>query len=95
MTEAADQTATVTVRIVNAQGLHARPISEFVKVVGRHGSRVTVQGPGGQADGASVLQMMGLLAPKDSELTITAEGADCQDVLEALTTLVARGFDEN
>ncbi|RKY19018.1 MAG: HPr family phosphocarrier protein [Planctomycetota bacterium] len=91
---AADPTESVTVRIVNRQGLHARPISEFVKVVGRHRARVTVRGPGGEADGASVLQMMGLMAPLDSELMITAAGDDRLAVLAALSQLVAAGFGE-
>lgn len=86
--------ASATVRVVNAQGLHARPISEFVKLVGRHGCRVTVRGPGGEADGASVLQMMGLMAPRGSELTIQANGQDAETVLAALCRLVERGFDE-
>jgi phosphotransferase system HPr-like phosphotransfer protein len=53
-----------------------------------------VRGPGGQADGSSVLQMMGLMAPQDSELQITAAGVDSQAVLAALTELVAAGFGE-
>lgn len=88
------ETAAATVQVVNAQGLHARPISEFVKIVVRHRSRVVVDGPGGQADGASVLQMMGLAAPMGSELRIRAVGADCAAVVEALTQLVQGGFGE-
>ena len=54
-----------------------------------------VEGPGGQADGASVLQMMGLAAALGSELHIHAEGEDARDAVQALQALVARGFGES
>lgn len=83
------------VRIPNALGLHARPISEFVRTVGRFRARVVVRGPGGEADGGSVLQMMGLAAPRDAELEITASGSDAREVVEALCGLVEAGFGEH
>lgn len=86
--------AHLVVRIVNKQGLHARPISDFVKTVSRFSSVVTVRGPGGEADGSSVLQMMGLAAGLGSELRISADGGDAQAVLKALAVLVGDGFGE-
>ena len=85
----------MVVKLVNKHGLHARPISEFVKLVGRFRARVRVEGPGGQADGGSVLQMMGLAAAHGSELRIHAEGEDAGEVLAALEGLVTRGFGES
>ena len=86
--------ARLVVRIVNKHGLHARPISDFVKTVSRFDASVTVRGPGGEADGASVLQMMGLAAGLGAELDICASGGDAEAVLTALATLVADGFGE-
>ena len=83
-----------TVRIVNSQGLHARPISSFVQTCQGFDARVQVQGPGGEADGGSVLQMMGLGAPQGSELTIEAVGPQAREVVAALETLVSGGFGE-
>ncbi len=86
--------ARLVVRIVNKQGLHARPISDFVKTVARFEASVTVRGPGGEADGASVLQMMGLAAGLGAELDLHATGEDAEALLSALATLVADGFGE-
>jgi len=86
--------ARTVVRIVNKQGLHARPISAFVKTCQGFDGRVQVEGPGGQADGASVLQMMGLGAPQGSELVIEAAGRQAQEVVAALRNLVDGGFGE-
>lgn len=87
-------TVRTVVRVPNSQGLHARPISAFVKVCQGHDARVHVQGPGGEADGASVLQMMGLGAPQGSELVIEASGRQAGEVIAALSALVAEGFGE-
>ncbi|GJM22323.1 MAG: hypothetical protein DHS20C15_22380 [Planctomycetota bacterium] len=86
--------ASATVRVVNPQGLHARPISCFVKLSSRYSCRISVRGPGGEADGASVLSMMSLAASQGAELAITARGADAHEALAALVDLVTRGFDE-
>lgn len=87
--------ASACVRVVNRLGVHARPVSQLVAIVRRHKSKVTVVGPGGEADGGSLLQMLGLLAPKGSELQFTARGQDAGAVVAALADLVARGFDED
>ena len=88
-------TARASVRIVNRQGLHARPISRFVQTVGRFQVRVTVTGPDGTvADGSSVFSMMTLAAGQGAELVLDAEGAQADEALAALSTLVAEGFGE-
>ena len=79
---------------MNRQGLHARPISQFVATSRRFSARVVVRGPGGEADGGSVLEMMGLAAGQGDELHITALGGQARDALTALCDLVARGFGE-
>jgi len=87
-------TAEVRVRIVNPLGLHARPISQFVKLAGRFAAGVHVKGPGGEADGCSVLSMMTLQGIQGSELEIRAEGEDAQAAVDALRRLIEGGFGE-
>lgn len=81
-------------RIVNRMGLHARPISEFVRLVARFQVSVRVAGPGGEADGSSMLDMMRLAGSKGSELCITTRGPEAAPALEALCRLVSDGFGE-
>lgn len=79
---------------MNPLGLHARPISEFVRTVGRFEVSVRVRGPGGEADGASVLDMMRLQGAQGCELEILATGAQAQEAVAALQALVSAGFGE-
>jgi phosphocarrier protein len=84
------------VRIVNRQGLHARPISRFVQIVAKHQASVTVTGPDGTvADGSSIFSMMTLAAGHGSELALEADGPQARAVLDELVKLVAEGFGES
>jgi phosphocarrier protein len=83
------------VRIVNRQGLHARPISSFVATVARFRARVSVHGPDGTvADGHSIFSMMTLAAGAGTELVLEADGEQAAEVLVALARLVEEGFGE-
>ncbi len=85
----------VVVRILNRQGLHARPISRFVQTVAKYQAKVSVTGPDGTvADGASVFSMMTLAAGHGCELVLEADGGQAREALAALASLVAEGFGE-
>ena len=91
----ATRAARGSVRLINRQGLHARPISQFVDLVTRAGARVQVTGPDGTvADGSSVFSMMTLAAGEGSELAISVSGSGAEDLLAALVDLVGSGFGE-
>lgn len=84
-----------TVRIMNQQGLHARPISRFVQTAGKFEATVSVRGPDGTvADGRSIFSMMTLAAGQGTELVVEADGRQALEVLAALSELVAGGFGE-
>jgi phosphocarrier protein len=87
--------ARVVVRIVNPQGLHARPISRFVQTAGRFEATVAVRGPDGTvADGRSIFSMMTLAAGQGAELVLEADGRQAAEAVAALAELVAEGFGE-
>ena len=84
-----------TVRIINRQGLHARPISRFVQTVAQYQAEVQVTGPDGTvADGSSIFSMMTLAAGQGTELMLRADGPQARAALDALARLVADGFGE-
>jgi phosphocarrier protein HPr len=88
--------AQAVVRIVNRQGLHARPISRFVQTATRFDASITVTGPDGTvADAASIFSMMTLAAGHGAELQLQAEGPQASEALDALARLVAEGFGES
>ncbi len=84
----------VTVEIVNAAGLHARPASELVKLAGTFRSEVRLVKDGLEVNGKSIMGVLMLAAERGSRLTIRANGDDADDALASLRALVARGFAE-
>ena len=86
-----------TARIVNSQGLHARPAALIVKLAGSFGSDITI-GRDGDANGAvnakSIMGVMMLAAECGSSVVIRADGHDEERAAEALATLVSDGFGE-
>lgn len=89
-----DGPAVRTVRIVNRQGLHARPVMQFVDLASQFQSAIKVRKEDLVVDGKSPMEMMLLAATCGTELTIEARGPDQEQAVEALCALVARRFDE-
>ncbi|CAG0979009.1 Phosphocarrier protein NPr [Phycisphaerales bacterium] len=85
---------TITVRIVNRLGLHARPAMTFVDLASTFQAGVRVCKGDTDVDGKSIMQMMMLAASQGSDLVITADGPDADKACEALKKLVESGFDE-
>jgi phosphocarrier protein len=86
--------ASQEVQIVNRQGLHARPATQFVEAANRFLSRVTVLKNDKRVNGKSVMEMMLLDAEQGTTLRIEAEGEDAEECLLALVDAV-KHFDEN
>ena len=82
------------VTIPNPQGLHARPVMQFLDIASRFESQIRVRKGKREVDGRNPMEMMLLDAPKGSELEIQADGPDAAEVLDALAQLVAEGFGE-
>ena len=83
------------VTIVNERGLHARAAARFVKLADGFDAVVTVERGGISVDGRSIMGLMMFGAGPGAELMLSAVGADAAAALEALSELVARGFDED
>jgi phosphocarrier protein len=82
----------VTVR--NQLGMHARASARFVHLASRFQSRVRVGRGGRTVDGKSILGVLLLAASCGSIVTISADGPDEMEALEALCELVDSGFGE-
>lgn len=80
--------------IVNALGLHARAAARFVHHAGQFKSQIKITRGSRTVDGKSILGLLLLAAPRGATLEISAEGPDAAAALEALSALVARGFDD-
>lgn len=84
-----------SLKIVNRMGFHARPAAEFVKTAGRFAAEVYVAKDGLEVNGKSIMGVLMLAAEQGSTITIRCEGEDAADALDALTDLIARGFEED
>ena len=86
---------TQTVTVVNQLGMHARAAAKFVHLATRFTARVRVGSDRREMDGKSIMGILLLAAARGSMITISAEGADERDAVDALVALVASGFGED
>ena len=84
-------------RIVNQQGLHARPAALIVRLASSFGSNITLSRDGnehGAVNAKSIMGVMMLAAECGSTVVIRADGDDAEQAADALAALVADGFGE-
>jgi phosphocarrier protein len=87
-------TAERIVKIVNENGLHARPAAEVVKVAGRFKCDITMTRDDLEVNAKSIMGVMMLAAECGSELIVRANGPDAQEAVDAIAALVANKFGE-
>jgi phosphocarrier protein len=83
-----------SVRIVNRNGLHARPAAELVKTAAKFKSEITIVRDDLEVNGKSIMGVMMLAAELGATLTIRANGPDAQQAVDAITALIAQKFGE-
>ena len=84
-----------TVRIVNKNGLHARPAAEIVKLASKYQSDITLVRDDLEVNGKSIMGVMMLAAEFGSSLVLRAAGPDAEQAVSALSDLIARKFGES
>ena len=84
-----------SVTVVNQLGMHARAAAKFVHLAARFESKIRVARQGREVDGKSIMGILLLAAARGSSISITADGADEQEAVDALVTLVETGFGED
>jgi phosphocarrier protein len=82
------------VSVVNQLGMHARAAAKFVHLATRYRAQVRVARDGREMDGKSIMGILLLAAACGTTITISADGVDEGDAIEALAALVASGFGE-
>ena len=84
-----------SVRILNKNGLHARPAAEMVKAAAKFKSDITISREDIEVNGKSIMGVMMLAAECGSTILLRATGPDAQEAVSALATLVASRFGES
>jgi len=83
------------VTVVNQLGMHARAAAKFVHLATRFNASVRVGRERREMDGKSIMGILLLAAARGSTITITADGTDERDAVDALVALVRSGFGED
>ncbi|KPF42916.1 HPr family phosphocarrier protein [Rhizobium sp. AAP43] len=80
--------------IINKRGLHARASAKFVQTVNGYDAKVSVSKDGTTVGGTSIMGLMMLAASPGCSISVTASGLQAEEVMEALSQLVADRFGE-
>ncbi|KDM92782.1 HPr family phosphocarrier protein [Photobacterium galatheae] len=81
--------------IKNRLGLHARAAIKLVELAQSFESTVTVSNAEKSATADSVMGLLMLESAQGQKITVSAEGSDASAALEAVTSLIENGFDED
>jgi phosphocarrier protein len=80
--------------LVNKLGLHARPSAKVSQLASSFKSEVWLARGTRKINAKSIMGVMMLAAPHGASLTVSAQGVDEAQAVEALCGLFASGFDE-
>jgi phosphocarrier protein len=80
--------------IINKLGLHARASALFVKTASRFAAEIRLVKEGVEVNGKSIMGIMMLAASKGTTVTLSAEGVDETEALQAIGDLIINGFGE-
>ncbi|WP_416341242.1 HPr family phosphocarrier protein [Solidesulfovibrio sp.] len=80
------------VRVLNDQGLHARPAAKLAQEAQKFGCDISLALGGEVVDAKSILDILTLAAGQGSELELRATGPEARDALVHLGTLIRNRF---
>jgi phosphocarrier protein HPr len=81
--------------IINKLGLHARAAAKLVQAASRFESEINITVNNKTVNGKSIMGIMMLAASKGTVIEITSSGADENDAMEEIVTLINNRFGEN
>ena len=71
-------------------GIHARPATMLVQTAGKYGSDITLEYNGKSVNLKSIMGVMSLGVGQGADVTISAEGADADDAIAAITETMTK-----
>ncbi|MFO1363025.1 MAG: HPr family phosphocarrier protein [Burkholderiales bacterium] len=82
------------VEIVNKLGLHARASAKLTQTASRFAAEVWLSRNGRRVNAKSIMGVMMLAASRGSRIAIETDGADADEALAALVSLIEDRFGE-
>lgn len=80
--------------VQNQVGLHARPVTFFIQKANEFRSSIWIEKDNRKVNAKSLLGVLSLGVARGAEVTLSAEGVDEAEALEALETLINSNFEE-
>ena len=80
--------------VQNRAGIHARPSSLIVQTANKFQSNITFERENITVNAKSIMGVMTMAAGYQTELTVSADGADEAEAIAALEQLFAAKFEE-
>lgn len=92
----ADDSTIVTDELVitNSLGMHLRPAQKLVQTVLKFRSEVHIQKERHRVNAKSIMGLLTLAASRGTRLSVTCEGEDAAQAMEAVRALIDSGFGE-
>lgn len=81
--------------VQNEVGLHARPAKNLVLELNKYSSDVYIEKDGYQVNAKSIIGVLTLAAVKGTELLVTAEGEDAEEVLDVVERMFQQCLGES
>jgi len=82
------------VTIVNKLGLHARAAAKLVATASNYSCDIEIQRDAKKVNGKSIMGVMMLAASQGTDIELFISGADEENALKELLTLIANRFGE-
>ena len=82
-------------KITNRLGLHARAAAKIVALTTKFNSKITIANGKKVADAKSIMKILMLAAPRNTELKINTNGKDEIKAMNALESLFLNKFNED
>lgn len=76
------------IKILNPQGLHARPASIFVKIANKYESEIQVKRGSEKVNGKSIMGLLVLAASYGATVEIEASGSDAEAAMKELESFL-------
>lgn len=84
----------IRVRVPNKLGIHARPAALIVRTAVEYDSEVWISNGEDRVNAKSIMGVMTLAASGGTEVTVSADGDDASEAMEAVAEVIRSGFGE-
>lgn len=84
-----------TVKVVNSQGFHMRPVTAFVGAMNKYSADVKIIAKGNEINGKSLMNIVASCIKCGDEIELQCTGADEEAALKEAAEMIESGFGED